>query len=51
MPGLRNWIEPKTAQVREQDGGVPLADDADQRGDDGSVLSRRQELTRPSATA
>ena len=26
MPGLRNWIEPKTAQVREQDGGIYILD-------------------------
>ncbi|WP_255293114.1 hypothetical protein [Streptomyces niveus] len=26
MPGLRNWIEPKPAQVREQDGGIYILD-------------------------
>ncbi|MFE2688848.1 hypothetical protein [Streptomyces mirabilis] len=26
MPGLRNWIEPQTAQVREQDGGIYILD-------------------------
>ncbi|MGW5423211.1 LAETG motif-containing sortase-dependent surface protein [Streptomyces sp. NPDC003943] len=26
MPGLRNWIEPKPAVVREQDGGVYILD-------------------------
>ncbi|MEE4422492.1 LAETG motif-containing sortase-dependent surface protein [Streptomyces bugieae] len=26
MPGLRNWIEPKPAKVREQDGGIYILD-------------------------
>ncbi|MEU0970423.1 hypothetical protein ABZ357_35310 [Streptomyces sp. NPDC005917] len=26
LPGLRNWIEPKTAQVREQNGGIYILD-------------------------
>ncbi|MGW3354232.1 LAETG motif-containing sortase-dependent surface protein [Streptomyces bungoensis] len=26
MPGLRNWIEPKPAEVREQDGGIYILD-------------------------
>ncbi|MFI1177000.1 hypothetical protein [Streptomyces melanogenes] len=26
MPGLRNWIEPKPAQVREEDGGIYILD-------------------------